>query len=278
MRTARALLVVLAAAAAESWIWQPVEAGGQGSAVQVPIFEYDPTFPKPMPETWAIGPIGGWPSIARITSTSCSARRAGENERFAAPTTRRPRPLLHSRAAGAGVRSRRGAGPIVGRARAGLRLAAVRARRLRRSQGQRVAGRQRRQGRIAPEVHAARASSCSSSASRARARAAPTPTNLRRPGEPRRSIRMTNEVYVADGYGNRRVIVLDGDTFAFKRMWGAYGNKSGRRGPRAVQSRRAARAAVPPAAQHRRSRATASSTSPTGRTTASRCSGRTART
>ena len=36
---------------------------------------------------------------------------------------------------------------------------------------------------------------------------------------------MSNEVYVADGYGNRRVIVLDADTFAFKRMWGAYGNK-----------------------------------------------------
>jgi hypothetical protein len=34
----------------------------------------------------------------------------------------------------------------------------------------------------------------------------------------------TNEVYVADGYRNRRVIVLDADTFAFKRMWGAYGN------------------------------------------------------
>src|SRR3954466_13860512 len=27
--------------------------------VQVPIFEYDPTFPKPLPENWAIGPIGG---------------------------------------------------------------------------------------------------------------------------------------------------------------------------------------------------------------------------
>jgi hypothetical protein len=32
-----------------------------------------------------------------------------------------------------------------------------------------------------------------------------------------------NEVYVADGYGNRRVIVYDADTGAFKRMWGAYG-------------------------------------------------------
>jgi DNA-binding beta-propeller fold protein YncE len=35
----------------------------------------------------------------------------------------------------------------------------------------------------------------------------------------------TNEVFVADGYVNRRVIVLDADTGAFKRMWGAYGNK-----------------------------------------------------
>jgi DNA-binding beta-propeller fold protein YncE len=34
----------------------------------------------------------------------------------------------------------------------------------------------------------------------------------------------TNELYVADGYGNRRVIVFDADTGAFRRMWGAFGN------------------------------------------------------
>ncbi len=33
-----------------------------------------------------------------------------------------------------------------------------------------------------------------------------------------------NEVYVADGYGNRRVAVLDLASGAFKRYWGAYGN------------------------------------------------------
>jgi DNA-binding beta-propeller fold protein YncE len=32
-----------------------------------------------------------------------------------------------------------------------------------------------------------------------------------------------NEVFVADGYRNRRIIVFDADTGAFKRMWGAYG-------------------------------------------------------
>jgi hypothetical protein len=34
----------------------------------------------------------------------------------------------------------------------------------------------------------------------------------------------TNEVFVADGYGNHRIIVLDADTGAYKRMWGAFGN------------------------------------------------------
>ena len=37
------------------------------------------------------------------------------------------------------------------------------------------------------------------------------------------SIRRTNELFVADGYGNHRVIVFDADTGAFKRMWGAFG-------------------------------------------------------
>jgi DNA-binding beta-propeller fold protein YncE len=31
------------------------------------------------------------------------------------------------------------------------------------------------------------------------------------------------EIYVADGYLNRRIIVFDSETGAFKRMWGAYG-------------------------------------------------------
>jgi DNA-binding beta-propeller fold protein YncE len=49
-------------------------------------------------------------------------------------------------------------------------------------------------------------------------------TNLHQPADvwvhPR-----TNELFVADGYGNHRVIVFDADTGAFKRMWGAFGNK-----------------------------------------------------
>jgi len=34
-----------------------------------------------------------------------------------------------------------------------------------------------------------------------------------------------NELYVADGYQNRRIVVFDSKTGAYKRHWGAYGNK-----------------------------------------------------
>jgi DNA-binding beta-propeller fold protein YncE len=34
-----------------------------------------------------------------------------------------------------------------------------------------------------------------------------------------------NEAFVADGYANKRVAVLDADTGKFKRYWGAYGNE-----------------------------------------------------
>ena len=33
----------------------------------------------------------------------------------------------------------------------------------------------------------------------------------------------TNELFVADGYGNHRIAVYDADTGKFKRMWGAFG-------------------------------------------------------
>ena len=37
--------------------------------------------------------------------------------------------------------------------------------------------------------------------------------------------RKTNEIFVADGYGNHRVAVFDADSGKFNRMWGAFGNK-----------------------------------------------------
>ena len=83
-----------------------------------------------------------------------------------------------------------------------------------------------------------------------------------------------NEAYIADGYGNKRVVVMDTETGEFKRYWGAYGNKPddkdlGRYNPTA------------PLAQQFRNpvhcaelSATTSCTSATASTTACRCSRR----
>ena len=35
----------------------------------------------------------------------------------------------------------------------------------------------------------------------------------------------TNEVFLSDGYVNRRIVVFDGETGAYKRHWGAYGKR-----------------------------------------------------
>jgi DNA-binding beta-propeller fold protein YncE len=38
-------------------------------------------------------------------------------------------------------------------------------------------------------------------------------------------LQSANEMFLADGYGNRRVAVIDADSGKMKRFWGAYGNK-----------------------------------------------------
>jgi hypothetical protein len=50
------------------------------------------------------------------------------------------------------------------------------------------------------------------------------PKSVNKPGDLFVSAK-TNELYVADGYGNRRVVVFDAGTGAFKRMWGAFGKE-----------------------------------------------------
>jgi len=50
--------------------------------------------------------------------------------------------------------------------------------------------------------------------------------NMHRPADAQ-VLASTNEVFVADGYGNHRVIVYDADTGAFKRTWGAFGKPAG---------------------------------------------------
>jgi len=109
--------------------------------------------------------------------------------------------------------------------------------------------------------------------------------------------RNANELYVADGYVNHRVIVFDATTGAYKRHWGAYGRKpddayftrAGERLPSpfsgAVQHENRP-ATTTLTDRHRRSSASSIrcvfqtmdwSTSATGRTIACRCFARTGR-
>ena len=70
----------------------------------------------------------------------------------------------------------------------------------------------------------------------------------------------TNEVFVADGYGNKRVAVIDAQTGKMKRFWGAYGNKPD---DKAALAQGRVRCRPPPT-----STSAARCTAPTSRTTA----------
>jgi DNA-binding beta-propeller fold protein YncE len=194
-------------------------------SVQVPIFEYDPTFPKPLPENWAIGAIGGLAVDSQdhiyVAQRPSSLRG---NERFTGAGDTPPKaeccipapPILEFDQAGTLIRSWGGPGQgydwpqiehglfvdhkdnvwIAGNGENDAHLLKF-----------------TREGKFLRQF----------GKPGARGGSADT-TNLGQPAnltvDP-----ASNEVYVADGYRNRRVIVLDADTLAFKRMWGAYGNK-----------------------------------------------------
>ena len=198
---------------------------GQAQNVQVPIFEYDPTFPRPLPENWSIGPIAGL-AVDRQDHLFVVQRPGGlvTDERMSAGIAEPPKadccvpapPVLEFDQAGNLVSSWGGPGQgydwpqvehgvfvdhngIVWLAGNGAQDAQL----LKFTS----------EGRFLQQFGEPGMSGGSADT-----------TNMGRPAnltvDP-----VTNEVFVADGYGNRRVIVLDGDTFAFKRMWGAYGNR-----------------------------------------------------
>src|SRR5213594_2852253 len=86
----------------------------------------------------------------------------------------------------------------------------------------------------------------------------------------------SDELYVADGYGNHRVIVYDAETGKYKRHWGAYGKKPddtnlGPYNPDAPPAQQFAIRCPSPSFRTR-----ACSMFATARTTASRCSRKTA--
>ena len=227
MRRTLLLSAVLMVSGLAAW-WPTgagVAAGQTPPPVQVPRFQYDPSFPQPLPPTWAIGAIGGMAVDGR--DHVWVLHRPGPlrgNERFAGAGATPPKaeccipapPVLEFDQDGALVSSWGGPGAgyewpqiehgifvdhkdNVWIAGSGEKDAHV----LKFTPQGRFLGQFGRPGR---------------------SRGSADMENLGGPAnltvDP-----VANELYVADGYRNRRVIVLDADTLAVKRTWGAYGNR-----------------------------------------------------
>jgi hypothetical protein len=200
------------------------KAEAQGSAVQSPIFEVDPFWPKPLPNSWLLGwTIGAW--VDEQDNVWIIHRGAGglhNNERGAeltppiADCCRTAPPILVFDPQGKLVRSWGGPGPgyewpqsnhgihvdykgnvwIGGNGEKDAQILKF-----------------TKDGKFLMQVGAFGKIGGSND-----------PNNFGRPAkiwvDPK-----TNEAYIADGYGNKRVAVIDADTGKMKRYWGAYGNK-----------------------------------------------------
>ena len=206
--------------------------------MQAPKFEVDPFWPKPLPNHWLLGStIGVWVDAQdHVWIIHRSSATLNSNEKGAELN---PRPASAARARRRSSSSTGGQpGSSWGGPGQGYRVADVEPRHHRRSQGQRLDRRQRRRRLARPEVHEGRqVPRAVRQAERARtgrpnATGDPTyasatatiPSNFGRVAkifvDPK-----ANEAYIADGYFNKRVAVLDADTGKMKRYWGAYGNK-----------------------------------------------------
>jgi DNA-binding beta-propeller fold protein YncE len=231
-------------------------AGGQGkgAAVQAPRFEVDPLWPKPLPNKWILGQTIGVSVDARdhvwIIHRAGSLEPGEVHATTNPPTSQccRPAPpILEFDAAGNLVGHWGGPGNgydwpdsnhgitidyrgnvwIGGNGRGAPPAAAGR--------GQPAAGQNRQQdesqtggtqsfndnmvlkfsqdGKFQMQIGKPKSSKGSNDTA-----------NLRLPAKTFVD-KETNELYVADGYGNHRVIVFDADTGKYKRHWGAYGKK-----------------------------------------------------
>jgi len=200
--------------------------GATGLAQQtpsVPKFQYDPSFPQPLPEAWAIGAIGGMAVDSR--DHIWVLHRPGPlraNERYFGAGSNPPKaaccvpapPVLEFDQDGRLVSSWGGPGAgyewpqiehgifvdhkdHVWIAGSGEKDAHV----LKFTRGGTFVAQFGRQGRGRGSLDRENLGG---------------PANLT--VDP-----ATNELYVADGYRNRRVVVLDADTLAVRRLWGAYG-------------------------------------------------------
>jgi len=246
-----AFVTLLVALGAGRGVFKKSTAAQGRGGVQAPIFKVDPLWPKPLPNHWVLGSVTGVAvdSQDHIWITHRGADSLGNNEKggiLNPPTgccVPAPQVLEFDQAGnlvshwggpGEGYEWPQSTGAITVDHKGNVWIAAA--------------------GLPEPAAERGQGASPAAAGGRSAAPVAPRPqdahvlkfsrtgkfllqigragkvegsdskASLNRPAAVRVDA-ATNEVYVADGFGNRRVVVFDADTGAYKRHWGAYGEK-----------------------------------------------------
>lgn len=216
------LIVLAALAVAQHLAERAVEAQAK-TATQAPRFEVDPLWPKPLPNHWLLGSTIGvdvdaqdhvW-IVHRSSATLDANERAAEANPPIAECCKGAPPVLEFDQAGSLVRSWGGPGPgyewpqsnhgITVDGKGFVWIGGNGA-----NDGQVL--KFTKDGKFVKQFGFAYANATSTSPWAFRQAAKIFVDDAK------------NEAIVSDGYGNHRVIVIDAETGAFKRQWGAYGN------------------------------------------------------
>jgi NHL repeat len=233
-----AAFILIAFGAGQDALKKTADAQGRGG-VQAPIFKVDPLWPKPLPNHWVLGSVTGVAVDARdhIWITHRGADSLGNNEKGAIlnPPTGCcvPAPqvlefdqagnlISHWGGPGEGFEWPQSPGAISIDHKGNVWIAAA-------GQPEPAAGRTAAPTTPRPQdahvIKFSRAGQFLLQIGRAgKVESSDSKTGLNRPAIARVDP-AANEVYVGDGFGNRRVVVFDADTGAYKRHWGAYGEK-----------------------------------------------------
>ncbi|HEX2487807.1 MAG TPA: hypothetical protein VHR27_00305 [Blastocatellia bacterium] len=233
-----AAFILIAFGAGQNALKKTADAQGRGG-VQAPIFKVDPLWPKPLPNHWVLGSVTGVAVDARdhIWITHRGADSLGNNEKGAIlnPPTGCcvPAPqvlefdqagnlISHWGGPGDGFEWPQSTGAISIDHKGNVWIAAA-------GQPEPAAGRAAAPTTPRPQdahvIKFSRTGQFLLQIGRAgKVEGSDGKTGLNRPAIARVDP-AANEVYVGDGFGNRRVVVFDADTGAYKRHWGAYGEK-----------------------------------------------------